>query len=53
LRDRRENGQETDSRIRNGPANNFSGGNETLSKKTRNLRQGSFVRLRFIRKKIG
>jgi hypothetical protein len=31
LRERRENGQETDSRTRNGPANNFSGGKETLS----------------------
>ena len=31
LREREENGQETDSRTRNGPANNFSGGKEPLS----------------------
>ncbi len=31
LRERRENSVETDSRTRNGPANNFSGGNEPLS----------------------
>jgi len=31
LRERRKNGQETDSRTRNGPANKFSGGKEKLS----------------------
>jgi hypothetical protein len=31
LPERREDGQETDSRTRDGPANNFSGGKEALS----------------------
>ena len=34
LRERRENSVETDSRTRNGPANNFSGGKEPLSRES-------------------